>query len=159
MKGRTFTNNLEWTIERINYPETTMEENILKLPAPFTGDWTRIKAFIVECNLYMTVKQNIYKDDLSKIVFMLSLMTDKEACQWKGWFLRSITDDQMNLKVPTIKYFVGLLLDPFSVRGHPHYPIPIMKPDNHGSDPALTSIPTHYIPPHRRVYSKNPIVT
>ena len=45
------------------------------------------------------------------------------------------------------------------VRGHPHYPIPIMKPDNHGSTPALTSIPTHYIPPHRQVYSKNPIVT
>ena len=61
----------------------------------------------------MTVKQNIYKDDLSKIAFMLSLMTDKEACQWKGWFLRSITNDQMNLKVPTIKYFEGLLLDVF----------------------------------------------
>ena len=45
------------------------------------------------------------------------------------------------------------------VRGHPHYPIPITKPDDHGSAPAPTSIPTHYIPPHRRVYSKNPIVT
>ena len=45
------------------------------------------------------------------------------------------------------------------VRGHPRYPIPITKPDNHSSAPALTSIPTHYIPPHRRVYSKNPIVT
>ena len=45
------------------------------------------------------------------------------------------------------------------VRGHPHYPIPITKPDNYGSGAAPTSIPTHYIPPHRRVYSKNPIVT
>ena len=80
-----------------------MEENSLKPPAPFTGDRTRIKAFILECNLYMTVKQNIYKDDLSKIAFMLSLMTDKEAYQWKQWFLRSITDNQMNLNVPTIK--------------------------------------------------------
>ena len=59
------------------------------------------------------MKQNIYKDDLSKIVFMLSLMTEKEACQWNKWFLRSITDNQMNLKVPTIKYSVGLLLDVF----------------------------------------------
>ena len=46
-----------------------------------------------------------------------------------------------------------------NVRGHPHYPIPITKPDDHGSALAPTSIPTHYIPPHRRVYSKNPIVT
>ena len=37
----------------------------------------------------------------------------------------------------------------YKFRGHPHYPIPIMKPDNHGSAPAPTSIPTHYIPPHR----------
>ena len=48
---------------------------------------------------------------------------------------------------------------PASVRGHPHYPIPITKPDNHGSAPAPTYILTHYIPPHRQVYSKNPIVT
>ena len=87
-----------------------MEENILKLPAPFTGNRTQIEAFILECNLYMTVKQNIYKDDLSKIAFMLSLMTNKEACQWKQWFLRSITDDQMNLKVVPLERRECLLL-------------------------------------------------
>ena len=90
-----------------------MEENPLKPPAPFTGDRNRIEAFILECNLYMTVRQNIYNDDLTKIAFMLSLMTNKEALQWKQWFIRSITNDQMSLNVPTVQNFVELLLDAF----------------------------------------------
>ena len=44
------------------------------------------------------------------------------------------------------------------VRGHPPNPVSIMKPDNHVSAPALTSIPTPYIPPHRRVHFKIPLL-
>ena len=55
------------------------------------------------------------------------------------------------------------------VRGHPPNPVSIMKPDNHVSAPAPTSIlaltsipaptsiPTPYIPPHRRVHFKIPL--
>ena len=45
-----------------------------------------------------------------------------------------------------------------TVRGHPPHPIPTMKPDNHVSAPAPTSILTRYIPPHRQVHFKNSIV-
>ena len=42
-----------------------------------------------------------------------------------------------------------------SVRGHPPNPVSLTKSDN----PALTSIPTPYVPPHRRVHFKDLIVT
>ena len=41
------------------------------------------------------------------------------------------------------------------VRGHPPNPVSLMKSDN----PALTSILTPYVPPHRRVHFKDLIVT
>ena len=41
------------------------------------------------------------------------------------------------------------------VRGHPPNPVSLMKSDN----PAPTSIPTPYVPPHRRVHFKDLIVT
>ena len=43
------------------------------------------------------------------------------------------------------------------VRGHPPNPVSITKSDNCVSAPALTSIPTPYIPPHRRVHFKIPL--
>ena len=42
-----------------------------------------------------------------------------------------------------------------SVRGHPPNPVSLMKSDN----PAPTSIPTPYVPPHRQVHFKDLIVT
>ena len=47
------------------------------------------------------------------------------------------------------------VLGPLTVRGHPPNPVSLMKSDN----PALTSILTPYVPPHRQVHFKDLIVT
>ena len=67
-----------------------------------------------------------------------------------------------NIQLPQLKASTQVIYnfknaDWTAVRGHPPNPVSIMKSDNHVSTPAPTSIPTPYIPPHRRVHFKIPL--
>ena len=68
----------------------TKEVGISK-PSPFNGDQRRVKEFIQECNVYLNINENVYKTDKLKVAFVLSLMNEKEAQQWKAHFINKIT--------------------------------------------------------------------
>ena len=82
-------------------------------PTPFTGDRTKIGTFIQESKVYLTINKNVYDKDETKIAFMLSYMTDKEALQWKELYLEQITDNNGDLVFPTFKQFLDDLKDSF----------------------------------------------
>jgi hypothetical protein len=82
-------------------------------PTPFTGDRKKIGTFIQEAKVYLTINRNVYDKDETKIAFMLSYMTDKEALQWKELYLEQITDATGDLVFPTFKQFLDNLKDAF----------------------------------------------
>ena len=51
----------------------------LNKPTPFSGDRTKIKAFLQECLVYIDINKDIYTMDKLKIGFVLSYMNEKEA--------------------------------------------------------------------------------
>lgn len=51
--------------------------------------------------------------DETKVAFVLSFMTEKEALKWKETYLSSITDDAGDIIFPTIKTFWQLIEEYF----------------------------------------------
>ena len=100
----------------VNEPEQefspTKEVGISK-PSSFNGDRRRVKEFIQECNVYLDINENIYKTDKLKVAFVLSLMNEKEARQWKAHFINRITRPDMKLDFPKFKDFLTLVQHAF----------------------------------------------
>ena len=64
----------------------------LNKPTPFSGDQTKIKAFIQECLVYIDMNEEVYMTDKLKIGFVLSCMNEKEARDWRELYLENIED-------------------------------------------------------------------
>ena len=59
---------------------------------PFSGNRTKIKAFLQECLVYIDVNEEIYMIDRLKIGFVLLYMNEKEVRDWWELYLKSIED-------------------------------------------------------------------
>ena len=59
---------------------------------PFSGDQTKVKAFLQECLVYIDMNKEIYTMDKLKIGFVLSYMNEKEAKDWRELYLKEIED-------------------------------------------------------------------
>ena len=75
-------------------PQTSAhaKEYGLNKPMPFSGDRTKIKAFLQECLVYIDMNEEIYMTDKLKIGFVLSYMNKKEAKDWRELYLEEIKD-------------------------------------------------------------------
>ena len=86
---------------------THAKEYGLNKPTPFSGDRTKIKAFLQECLVYINMNEGIYKTDRLKIGFVLSYMNEKEARDWQELYLESIEDPATGkLVYPTFGAFL-----------------------------------------------------
>ena len=56
-------------------------------PTLFTGDQTKIKNFVQECDVYLNINDTIYNTDPAKIAFVLSFIMAGEAQKWKEQFM------------------------------------------------------------------------
>ena len=88
---------------------TSHKEIVIMKPLPFNGDRTKVKAFIQECNIYLTINKDTYSTDQVKVAFILSLMNKKEALLWKGHFINQITGKDMKITFPTFAEFLKKL--------------------------------------------------
>ena len=61
---------------------THAKEYGLNKPMPFSGDRTKVKAFLQECLVYIDMNEEVYTMDKLKIGFVLSYMNKKEAKDW-----------------------------------------------------------------------------
>ena len=59
----------------------------LSPPKQFDGDRNKFRKFLQDAELYMTINQKIYKDDLTKIGFVLSFMKEGQAAAWADQFV------------------------------------------------------------------------
>ena len=85
---------------------TPKKEYSLNRPTPFTGDWSKIEAFVQECGIYLAINESIYDNEPSKVAFRLSFLTDKEALKWKEQDICSITKDS---KITFLTYMAFML--------------------------------------------------
>lgn len=85
----------------------------IEKPPHFDGDQTKIKAFIQECNVYLNINENVYNTNRVKVAFVLSLMTEKEAHQWKTHYINQITGADMKINFPTFTNFLLILENDF----------------------------------------------
>ena len=54
----------------------------LNKPTAFSGNRTKVKAFLQECLVYIDMNEEVYTTDKLKIGFVLSYMNEKEAKDW-----------------------------------------------------------------------------
>ena len=86
---------------------THMKEYGLNKPTPFSGDQTKIKAFLQECLVYIDMNEEIYMTDKLKIGFVLLYMNEKEAKDWRELYLEEIEDPVTGrLVYPTFGIFL-----------------------------------------------------
>ena len=71
---------------------TSTKEYGLNKPTPFSGDRTRVKAFLQECLIYININEDIYTMDKLKIGFVLSHTNEKEARDWRELYLKNLKD-------------------------------------------------------------------
>ena len=64
----------------------------LNKPTPFSGDRTKVKAFLQQCLVYIDINKDIYTTDKLKIGFILSYMNEKEARDWHKLYLENLED-------------------------------------------------------------------
>ena len=77
-RGRTLESNGHHYINHyINNKLWPSKEYGLNRLTPFTGDRTKIENFIQECDVYLAINEAIYDNELAKVSFMLSFMSDK----------------------------------------------------------------------------------
>ena len=105
---------IDTTITDEPEPEFSPNKEVgISKPSPFNGDRRRVKEFIQECSVYLDINENIYKTDKLKVAFVLSLMNEKEAHQWKVHFINKITRPDMKLDFPKFKEFLVLIQHTF----------------------------------------------
>ena len=75
-------------------PQTgaSIKEYSLNKPTPFSGDRTKVKAFLQECLVYININEDIHTTDKLKIGFVLSYMNEKEARDWRELYLENLED-------------------------------------------------------------------
>jgi len=58
-------------------------------PTPFEGDRSKLRTFLLDCELYLLINREIYDHDDKKIAFVLSYLTGGDASMWKNQWLQS----------------------------------------------------------------------
>jgi len=65
------------------------KELCVNTPTPFEGDRSKLRTFLLDCELYLLINREIYDHDDKKIAFVLSYLTGGDASMWKNQWLQS----------------------------------------------------------------------
>ena len=55
----------------------------LNPPTAFSGDRKKLKEFLIETEMYLTINREVFDTDEKKIIFALSYMREGTAGPWK----------------------------------------------------------------------------
>jgi len=87
--------NSESPFERTNRPAlgssaaSTITRKKLKTPTPYSGKREDLRKFLQEIKIYLLANADAYPNDLDKILFVLSYMSEGDANSWKEEFFDS----------------------------------------------------------------------
>ena len=83
--------------------DKTVKLNDLK---PFTGKQEELGKFLRDVALHIAVNDHIFTNDIKKIAFVLSYMTEGEAASWKEEFLETKTQPGQAVNLGTYIAFI-----------------------------------------------------
>jgi hypothetical protein len=72
----------------MNNNDSKIKEVKLNPPKPFDGKRENLRKFVQDGELYLMINKKIYDDDIKKIGFFLSFMTEEDAASWKEQLLK-----------------------------------------------------------------------
>ena len=93
----------------------------LNLPKAFDGNWDKFRKFLQTAEIYLGINKKVYDDDLKKIGFILSFMTEGQAEAWADQFVEEAQTQNPgpNLDLRTYEEFVKTLKVTFSAYNSP----------------------------------------
>ena len=59
----------------------------IKPPQSFDGNWDKLRKFLQTTEIYLGINKKVYDNDLKKIGFILSFMTEGQAEAWADQFV------------------------------------------------------------------------
>jgi hypothetical protein len=74
---------LDRNVEMAQPATNGQKELSLNKPTPFNGDPAQLKQFIMDCDVYLTINQRVYNDNVKKVGFYMLLLTKGSAAVWK----------------------------------------------------------------------------
>ena len=103
-----FTSPKSWPTQRRN----------LRPPTPYCGKGEELWKFLQEVKIYLLANIDSYPEDLDKILFVLSYMSEGDANSWKEEYIDSVeqkaAQDNAALNFGDYKTFIQKLTDDFS---------------------------------------------
>jgi len=116
----------------------------LKAPTPFSGKREDLRKFLQEVKIYLLANADAYPDDMDKILFVLSYMSEGDANSWKEEFFdtaeqKAAQVDGAKLDLGTYDKLIKQITDDFSPYDAPKDAIYEMKELKMGN----TSIEEH----------------
>ena len=79
--------NVPWTAMPDNEPTSGPKEIKLNPPKIFDGSRDKLRKFLQDAELYILINKKLYDNDLVKIGFVLSFMTEGQAAAWADQFV------------------------------------------------------------------------
>ena len=90
----------------------------LKTPTPYSGKWEELRKFLQEVKIYLLANKSSYPENLDKILFVLSYMSEGDTNSWKEEYIDSIkqkaAQDNAALNFGDYNTFITKLTNDFS---------------------------------------------
>lgn len=74
-------------------PAARPQEVKINHPEPFSGDRTKARRFMMDCDLVLTANPTTYDTRAKQIAYVLSWMRGEPAGKWAEWRMKVYTDD------------------------------------------------------------------
>ena len=118
----------------------------MKAPTPFSGKREDLRKFLQEIKIYLLANGDVYPDDVDKVLFVLSYMSEGDASSWKEEFFetaeQTASQNRGTLDLGTYKDLITKSTADFSPYDAPKDAIHEMKEMRMGSN---TSIEEHVL--------------
>ena len=124
-------NPFELEIGKTTLSASSTVKKKLKTPTPFSGKREDLQKFLQEVKIYLLVNADAYPNDLDKILFVLSYMSEGDAASWKEEFFdtakQKAAQDGTTLSLGTYPQLITLIEKDFSPYDTPKDAIYKMK--------------------------------
>ena len=126
-------------------PQTKDKELSLAKPEPFNGDRTKIEKFLLDCQIYLLINEDVYHEDKKRVGFVLSLMSKGEAAEWKEQYLKSILDPtSYAINLPTYPEFTIRVRADFKQEDQIGDTVAKLKDLKQGKDQSIEGLVTEF---------------
>ena len=85
----------------------------IHMPEPFSGDRTKLRKFLQDCKIYLTINKEWYNSKEHQCRFTLALLRGGDAASWKEQYINSITNTTGDINFETYAVFEAKLRESF----------------------------------------------